>query len=271
MSMVERRMFRIGVVVLAVTALELSLLVTMPPEMGVLARVVGLVPGALGIGLLFRSRVARAVAGLGFALGAVGMPISLVGELLESAPQVGWDRLSALAIADAIATTALGVWLCVRAIQALLGRTWAPSLVTARLVGAALAAVAAYHLQLASAVGAGLGLSDAGAIAISATARGAQIAGFPGWPIWHLGLAAIALAMLVAPRRTVRRAATWLLAWFGALFVLATVEMLLLREALLGPFIALMLVVPVYLAWWLRDELRRGEPMIEPAAEPVAA
>src|SRR5439155_192480 len=109
---------------------------------------------------------------------------------------------------DALATTALGAWLCVRAIQALLGRQWAPSLVTARLVGAALAAVAAYHLQLASAIGALPWGSDLGAIAISASARGAQIAGFPGWPIWHVGLAAISLTMLVAPRRTVARATT---------------------------------------------------------------
>src|SRR3954471_9724389 len=227
-SIVERRMFRLGVLVLAAAAMNLSLAMTMPD--GELALWLWLISGAacaVGIGLLVHARVARAVAGLVVAVAGAGTLVSLratLGLLIDGPVLHGGTLLALLSVANAAATTALSVWFCIRAIQALRGRQWAATLVTARLTGAWLAVIAASHLWSAAAAGVGLGLDSAGGIAISISASGTQLAGFPAWPIWHFVLAILALMMLAGPRRLVARAATLLVAWCACLAVLVLID-----------------------------------------------
>ena len=265
--MIERRTFRLGVVVLAVAAMNLAIAVMMPREAGVLPWLLVGAACAIGIGLLVRARVARALAGLVFLVCAVAMPVSLIGSLAEGLPPDDWNLPVLLSMANAVVTTALGVWLCVRAIQVLLGRPWRASLATARLAGGTLAVVAANHLWFAAAVGPGFGLGwfDLGSssLSISISPRGIELTGFSGWPIWHLVLAVIALAMLVAPRRIVERVATLLVLWFACLVPFALIDALRPRDGGFGLFLVLVALVPVYLAWWLRDELHRSEPRAE--------
>ncbi|HEX3760587.1 MAG TPA: hypothetical protein VHW23_17855 [Kofleriaceae bacterium] len=265
-SIVERRTFRLGVLMLAFVAISLWLVLLGPVGRDVWPWVILGVIAVVAIGLMVHARIARAVVGLGVAACGAIAPHTLISELCAAAPLDGWTPLAVLAIANAIATTALGVWLCVRAIQALLGRTWAPSLVTARLTGAVLAVAAANHLWLAAAVGARLGLSDAG-FSMGLSTHGAQLAGFVGWPLWHLALAAIGLMMLAGPRRLVALAATLLVGWSAllvALVVLTSVVGIVVLDAprlgmMLTTYAAFLAAVFAYLAWWLRDEIRRQD------------
>ena len=213
---------------------------------------------ALGVGLLARVRAARAVAALGFLACGVIVPLSFVSALLDAWPPA-LDPPVLLSIANAAGITVLGVWLCFRAVQVLLGRSWHPSLLTARLTGAALTAVAANHLWLARVIGADFASTDGAGLSVSISSRGSQFAGFPAWPIWHLGLGALALVLLAAPRRTAARAATALALWFACLAPLAAFHGVRFHDALVGPFTTILVLIPAYLAWWLGDELRHDE------------
>jgi hypothetical protein len=157
-------------------------------------------------------------------------------------------------VANAIATTLLLVWLCLRAIQVLLGTTWRASVVTARLTGGVLACVTVNHLWLAAQVGVGW----QGSWSINISPRGTSLLGFPGWPLWHLAVLVTALVLLAGPRRMLGGAARVLLLLFAGM-----VPLVIVAAALTGFFeLGLLLLVvgtvllPVYLAWWLRAELR---------------
>lgn len=262
-SMVERRTFRLGVLVLASVALVVWLAVLGPPDPEIWFWVILGLTAAVGVGLLFHLRVARAVLGLAVAACGALAPFEAIGALLDAVPLAGWTPLVVLGVANAVATTTLGVWLCVRAIQALLGRTWPPSLITARMTGATLAVIAADHLWLAAATGAGP--SSVGS-SMGVSPSGVQLSGFPGWMIGHLALAVIALAMLAGPRRLVARAATLLVGWCVALVGLVVISGIIGFAAIDAPgrigammtlFAAFQPAMFAYGAWWLRDELRR--------------
>jgi hypothetical protein len=269
MSMSECSIFRIGVVVLACTAMVLLPSLPYAFEVDPLAWVVMGAMGAIGIGLLFRARVARVVAGLGFLAYAVAVPITLARTVIDGGLPPESSSLSLrgamlLGIANAVATAALSVWLCVRALQVLRGRALRASLATARVVGATLAVVAANHLWIAVVGGTGLALSELGALSISVSTQGTQVLGFLGWPIWHLVLLASALAMLVAPRRIVERVATLLVLWLACLIPPAIVSAVQFNIGGIGTFFVIMVAIPVYLAWWLRDELRSSADSCSP-------
>jgi hypothetical protein len=259
-SIVERRTFRLGVLVLAFAAVSLSLAMTAPVvDLPWWLWLVNGAAVAAGIGLLVHTRVARAVAGVAVAAAGVFMAISLADVprmLIRLAELDVWMPVALLAIANAVVTTLLSLWFCIRAIQALLGRQWAATLVTARLTGAALAVIATGHLWFAAAAGVGLGLDTAGGVAISLSASGAQAAGFPGWPIWHFVLGILALMMLAGPRRLVARATTLLVVWCACLPALVLIDAPQIG-APIAPFVVLMTLVFTYLAWWLRDEVHR--------------
>ncbi len=248
-------MFRLGVLATALAVLVLSLGVTAP---------VGYVPpwwwwlalgvfGATGIGLLFAARVARVLAGLLLLAFAVGAPISLLRTLARS-PMEGADLMRWLLVGNAVAMTLLLTWMCIRGIQVLLGRPRGARVVTVRLAGGALAVVAANHLWWAAQVG----FEWTAAWSIQISHQGMQLMGFPFWPLWHVALLAVALAMVAGPRRILGHAATALMLLFAGLVPLVIVaairtDLLVVAELT----IAGMMLVPVYLAWWLRDELRR--------------
>ena len=246
-------MFRLGVLTTALAVLVLSL--------GVTAPVGGSPPwwwwlalgslGATGIGLLFGARVARVLGGLFLLACAVFAPISLIRALASSSP-VGADLTWFLAVANAIATTLLLTWMCIRAVQVLLGRPRRARVVTVRLVGGVLAVVAAYHLWLVSQVG----FEWAGSWSIQISTRGTQLVGFPLWPLWHVALLAVALAMVAGPRRMLGQAATALMLLFAGLVPLVIVAAIRMDFFAAELTIFGMMLIPVYLSWWLRDELR---------------
>jgi len=258
-SIVERRTFRLGVLVLAATAMNLSVAMTMPGgELALWLWIINAAAAAVGIGLLVHARVARAVAGLVVAVGGVATVVSLwttLGAVIDGPGPDGWTLFALLSVANSVVTAALSVWLCVRAIQALLGRQWAASLVTARLTGATLGVIAADHLWFTAAQPE-LGLGAPGGLAISVSAGGARLAGFPGWPIWHLALAILALMMLAGRRRMVARATTLLVVLCACLAVLVAIAAPRLGVQI-APFTVLPALVFTYLAWWLRDEVHR--------------
>jgi hypothetical protein len=249
---VRRGMFRLGVVTTGMAVLVLSLALTAPlgeiPLWWWLA--LGLL-GTTGIGLLLGARFARVLSGLFLLACVVFVPLSLF-ETLSSSPVVGADLLWLLAIANAVATTLLMTWMCIRGILMLLGRGRRSSAVTARVVGGVFAVVAANHLWLAYL----MGFEWTGYWSFNISDEGTRLVGFPFWPVWHVALLVVALAMLAGPRRMLGHAATALLLLFAILMPLMIVA------ALRTGFIAVqltifgMMLIPVYLSWWLRDELR---------------
>jgi hypothetical protein len=250
-----RGMFRLGVVITALSVLVLFPLVTapiddVPPWLWLVLG--GL--GATGIGLLFRARFAR-VLGVLLLLACGGLAqMSLVG-VLGGLQFIDVDRMVLLSIANAIATTLLLIWMCLRGIQMLLGRSRA-SRVTPRLVGGALALVAAHHLWWASEVG----FAWTGSWSIRISPEGTSFVGFPYWPLWHVALLVVALVMLAAPRRMLGQATTALMLLFASLVPLVIVAAIWTDFFVVAqlPILGMMLI-PVYLCWWLSDELRRAE------------
>jgi hypothetical protein len=256
--LVDRRsMFRIGVMITAMSAMVLSVAVGGPVDGGGLWWLTFLIVALLsvtGVGLLFGALFARILGGLLFLGGVVFSPISLIQALdLSSTPgslDLGW----LLSVGNAVATMLLLVWLCVRAIQVLLGTTRRTSAVTARLAGGALAVIAANHLWLATQIGFGW----QGSWAVNISPRGAQFVGFLGWPIWHLAVLLAALVLLVGPRRILGGAAAALMLLFAGMVPLVIIAAARTGffELQLLPLLAGMVLLPVYLLWWLRDELR---------------
>lgn len=252
-ELTNQRRKRIGVVITAMTAMALSIAVTMPFDAGALVWWLALaLIGAAGIGLLLHAWFARVLCGLLFVAGGVLVPMSLSDVL--RAPPDGFDVMWMLSVANAIATTLLIVWLCVRGLQVMLKTPRGASVITARIVGGVLAIIAANHLWLAAQIGF---FEWSGSWSISISGRGTQLVGFPGWPLWHVALAIAGLLLLAAPRRLLQHAATVLVALFAILVPLIVIAALRTDLFALEIVVFGMTILPAYLAWWLRDELRR--------------
>jgi hypothetical protein len=251
-----RGMFRLGVLITAMTVMVLSIAVIAPIDDGALPWLALGLLGAIGIGLVFRARFARVLGGLLALACVVFAPVSLIGSLAASPPLAGADLAWSLSVANAITTTLLLMWLCICALRVVLGRPRRASVITARLAGCALAIVAAEHLWLAYQVG----FASTGSWSIHISAQGTQLVGFSGWPLWHAALLIVALVMASGPRQMLGHAATVLLLLFATLVPLVIVAAV--GAGLLGFELLLfeLLLLPVYLSWWLRDELLRAEP-----------
>lgn len=246
-----RRQFRLGVLIAAMAGMVGSLALTGPLDAGDWPWWLALgVLAATGIGLMARVRFARVIAGVIMALGVIGSTWSLLDSLHFFTLDVTWLWPEA----NAVATTALMVWSCLRAIAVLRGRA-STSAVTVRLVGATLVCVAANHLWVASLVG----MSTDGSWSISISPRGTQLIGFPAWPIWHAATLVPGMLMLAGPRRWFGVAATILVGLLAALIPLDVVAAISLGVFGIDVVIfgIAMVLIPVYLAWWLRDELVR--------------
>jgi hypothetical protein len=246
-------MFRLGVVTTAMVVLVLFLAGRGPIEDIALWWWISLgLFGAIGIGLLFGARFARVLGGLFFLAGVVLVPVSLL-RTLSGAPVDDAEPLYLLFIANAVASTLLLTWMCLRALLLLLGRQRASG-VTARLVGGVLAVVAANHLWLASRVG----FEWTGGWSIQISPEGTQLVGFLLWPLWHVALLVVALVMVAGPRRMLGHATTALMLLFASLVPLVTV--VAIRTSSFASELTIfglgMTLIPVYLSWWLRDELR---------------
>ena len=252
----RRRVFRLGVLLTASAVGILSLALSAPggPRVhGVEALwliAFGLI-AVTGIGLMAQIRVARAVGMLVY-LGLAGMCAWEFFEARRILWPETWDLGSSLALANAFACSLLLAWLCIRAVLVLLGRARSGGLATARLTGGVLAVVAVHHLWLATQVDTGW----TGAWSVSFSTNGTYLIGFVGWPIWHAAMLVAALALLAGPRRILSHAAT------AVMLLLALVVPLMLVAALPANFqppeviILGVILLPIYLAWWLRDELR---------------
>lgn len=257
--LVDRRStFRLGVMVTALSVMVLSIAMSGPiVEAGpwwIGLGMVGLMV-ATGVGLLFYALFARLLGGLMFlaigVLSALSLIRTLAASQIPDELNLGW----LLAVANAVATTTLLVWLSFRAIQVLLGKDRRASVSTARLAGGVLVAVAANHLWLA--IQAGWGLPGTWSVNISP--EGTFLVGFPGWPIWHVVLLVVSLIMLAGPHHLLKSAAAALLLLFAALVplvIIAAAQASSLNLSLLLPLTGISLV-PLYLSWWLRDELQR--------------
>ncbi len=253
----RRNRFRIGVTITAMSAMAASLAMPLLFDSSPLwwLAIAGLaLLSATGIGLLVGARFARVVGGLLFLAGGVLSPISLIQVLSSTGAPESWELGWLLPVANAVATTLLLVWLCFRAIQVLLGTSRRTSVVTTRLVGFVLAVIAANHLWLAAQIGFGW----QGSWTVDISTRGTQLIGFPGWQLWHLAMLVTTLVLLAAPRRMFGIAATALMVLcigMVPLVIVAAVRTGFLQLELLLALSGMMLL-PVYLSWWLRDELR---------------
>jgi hypothetical protein len=197
---------------------------------------------AVGVGLVRCMHVARILAGVVFAVVVVGSPLLLISDFVD----VG-AHLFATEIIDATAATTLAVWLGVRALLVLRGKPSGNGLITARVVGGALLAIAVVHLswwQRDMTAGVSLWIST----------DNVEIFGFTAWPIWHGALAVTALALLFAPRVIVAHVAAALVALLAALVALVIVSPT--RDRMIDVIALAIALPPAYLAWWLRAELR---------------
>jgi hypothetical protein len=256
----RRRRRRIGVLLCLLSA-AMAILVLTGGEFesaDLLALPILLLLGTTGIGLLFDLRPARIGAALLLTISALAAGVELVMVMIESLPHLVWTASGFLALANAVATTLFLVWLHIRAVQVLLDRPLRPGPVTARLTGALLVLVAALHLQAALEHGDAWG--GQGAWSLSVSASGTHLAGFPGWGLWHVALLPVAGALLLGRGRLLRHAAAALTALLAALALLIPLGTLLAdpepaREAGETLFAVVLALGPVFLAWWLRDEL----------------
>jgi len=250
----ERGIVRIGVVFLLMTVMGLGLAMIGPggPEPLPWLAFGGL--GVIGVGLLRRARFARVLAGLLLLAGAVATLGSFAHTLAVRVSD-GVDVAWLLPASNAAATTLLLGWLFVRGLLILGGRAGRAAAVTPRVVGIALACIAAGHLWLAYQLGFDSELSWSARITPEQTA----VYGFALWPFWHLALLIVAVALAAAPRRMLRHAAAALVLLLAALLALLVVKAASMSVlTLLAPALGALLA-PVYLSWWLRDELVRSE------------
>lgn len=263
----QRRRHRVGVVFLALAAIVVALAPyggSGSPGEYVVGVAVLAILAATGIGLLFDARPARIGGAAVLAIVAVVEVVGLVKMLVTRLPHITWELQQSLALANALASTVLLLWLQARAIQVLLDRPLRGGAITARIAGGALAIIAASHLSLTLAYGfAWDGLEGSWALTISTS--GTQLFGFPGWPVWHAALLAVACALLLGRGRLLRLAATSAMVLFALLFPLVlytTMQSPFPSPFDLAPVLlsAVLGLVPAYLFWWLRSEIAIAEP-----------
>jgi hypothetical protein len=263
----ERRMFRIGVVICALAVmmagLELGGGGLSLAEHAIWWPIVALM-AATGVGLLFAVWPARIGGALLTALLAVVCVIGLVQLVGEIAGTTELALAELLPAANPAVTILFFLWLQVSGFLVLIGRPLGRGQVTARVAAGALAVIAACHLDLARELSS-LPEAMAGTWTFSATVSGIWFLGFPGWPIWHAALLVVACALLVGRGRLHRHAATALLVLVAILcplvfFALVQAEVPAPVVVGLVAVAAGTMAVMVYLAWWLRDELRSPRP-----------
>jgi hypothetical protein len=270
----QRGVFRIGVMLTALSVIALPVASIATSNGGELTIVDALMwvilagMGATGIGLLIHARFARILVGVLLLGGLAVAPISLVLVLDDTLSSVHGELGLGLtlALANAIATTALWMWLCFRGIQVLRGVSTNAEILTARLSGGVMATVALTHLWRAVEIGTrSLELGSGEWRWIKISPNGMWLFGFPGWPLWHTAVFRPVLVLLVGPNTLPPSAATMLAGLFGALTALvmidphATERGAMTDLAFTSP-VLLVGLFPMMLAWWLRDELRGVEP-----------
>jgi hypothetical protein len=243
------RAARIGIVLVAANALVITtafgLGVPDVDPTAILALAILVALTAIGVGLIRGSAIAKKLAIGLFGIFSVGDVVHVVRGFVD----LGDAEWSVTAVADALVTSVLAVWLSVRAIQVLLGRFQARA-ATARLVGIALAVIALAHLQLARS-----SVDVPGTFSLSLSASGIWLAGFPGWQYWHAGLLAVGIALVASPRRFLRHVATVLLLLVVGLFVPVAVMLGTEPFALVWMFGGSLAIIG-FLVCWLRAELK---------------
>jgi hypothetical protein len=152
--------------------------------------------------------------------------------------------LPRLAIVNAVASSALLVWLSACAIRILLDRTPPVRSVTPRIAGAALAVTMATNLLL-------LPFDATGGASLGFSSAGTTVFGFVGWPIIDGVIGLAGLALLLGSMRIAKHAATIVLivAIAMPLIIVATA-----RFGFAGDVVSITFM-PIYLAWWLRASI----------------
>lgn len=268
---VGRGVKRIGGLFLAVAAMFLGASFAGPSVVPLMA-IPLVIFGATGVGLVVGARAATIAAQVLLLVCMIGGPVGLVGALAhDGAAALDGRRL--LAIGNAIFTTALWAWICFRGLQVLRGKDLRAAVFTSRLTGVALAAIAANHLYEAALMDVGAsGLAPSGSFAFRIGLEGTALYGFAGWPLWHVALLFTAAVFLVAPRPRLVKAAGALAGLLAVVLPLSLGALAGLSEgelAMFAPVLAMMLL-PVLLAWWLREELIGPVPARLPASTPAA-
>lgn len=268
---VGRGVKRIGGIFLAAAAIFLGVCFAGPSVVPLMA-IPLVIFGATGVGLLVGSRAASIAAQVLLLVCMIAGPVGLVGALASTgAAALDGGRL--LAIGNAIFTTALWAWICFRGHQVLRGKGLRAAVFTSRLTGVALAAIAANHLYEAALMGGSAsGLASSGSFAFRIGLEGTALYGFAGWPLWHVALLFTAAVFLAAPRPRLIKAAGALAGLFAVVLPLSLGALSGLSEgelAVVAPVLVMMLL-PVLLAWWLREELIGPVPARLPASPPAA-
>jgi hypothetical protein len=250
-ELTRQRLPRLGVVILAMTAMLLSIGLVLPlDEVAWFEWLILAVFVATGIGLVARQPFARVIAALGLVAGIVLGARSQY--QLWSELYVDWNVTTVLAVANAIVTTLLGFWLGVRALLVVVGRARSIT-ITARLVGAMIFVVAANHLWLAHLYG----IAWRGGFSINFSGQGTQLFGFPGWPLWHAAALLTALVMVAGPRRMLAPATYVLMVLAYLLVPLMAIALIAIEDGFDLPlfvFTILVTLLVAYLARWLRAE-----------------
>lgn len=263
----RRGVKRIGGLFLAVAAIFLGLCLSGPSVIPLMT-IPLVIFGATGGGLLVGSRAASIAAQVLLLVCMILGPLGLVGALV-STRAAALDGRWLLAIGNAIFTTALWAWICFRGLQVLRGKDLRAAVFTSRLTGVALAAIAADHLYEAVLLESrASGLASSGSFAFRIGLEGTALYGFTGWPLWHLALLLTAAVLLAAPRPRLVKAAGALAGLFALVLPLSLAALSKLNEhelAMFAPLLVMMLL-PILLAWWLREELIGPVPAKLPAS-----
>ncbi len=207
-----------------------------------------------GGGLVVGSRAARVLMGLLVLGGLVATPRSLVSSL-SVASAGGWSAPLVQMAANGVATTALAMWLCARGILVLGGKRFGAGVPTARIVGLSTLVIAATHLWAAAWTGvASLTFGVDTSFSFRISALGVTLAGFPGWPLWHLVMLAASASLAFGPRRMLAAAATAMAVLLGCLVLLVFTTLLFLSARELWAFAPIVSAIAsaAALAWWLR-------------------
>jgi len=209
--------------------------------------------GATGIGLVVHNRFAR-MAGIPlFALLAATLVWGWGGFLLDLRPHWHWSFDLGLLLVNSTLSTALLVWLNLRAIQILCKRERFLQQLTSRLVGGFLLIIGLIHLNFAYDVGV-----DIPGYQFSISHHGTNLFGFPGWPYWHAAISLIGIFLIIGWQR---RLATLALAILSALLcpllMFATWDFGRAFGHLDSMMFVIAALVPLlfaYLSWWLWRE-----------------
>ncbi len=266
----QQRAARIGILLIALTLYMVGFAIILPavtmggaelatPEALVMWGV-AIAVCAIGGGLLRFARIARWGAVLLFGLVAIASLWGFGKLVSDGARYAVWDAQVVAYFLNAAGSSLLFVWVSLRAIAVLLDRERPRTVATARIVGAVLLVAALLHLEVAAGIGRdSLALRSSG-YSIGISTAGLQLYGFPGWPIWHVGLTIVSLALLAGPRALLPRAAAFLAILFVLLGVLALVSVAGNGGLAAVDIVVGMVLLFSYLAWWLRRELITNIP-----------